>query len=155
MADSFWASILIGGKVSREQWEAIGAAEDGLEDSEPGDFIHEDGTLYYEDDQATYGRFEELEDYLVEQGIPFTRNSEGFCEYPGETRFFRPGVADLTAYDQEGVGDVMPTAVAMEYIERGLSLADIMALGDEADPSIRLAVLSKDNKLPKFEFVEE
>ena len=114
----------------------------------------EDGTLYYDNDQATYGRFEELEDYLVEQGIPFTRNSEGFCEYPGETRFFRPGVCDLTAYEQDGVGDVMPTAVAMDYIERGLSLADIMALGDEADPSIRLAVLSKDHKLPKFEYVE-
>lgn len=177
MADSFWGCIHIGGKVTAAQWEKMCEAEENL-----GEFDPETGGLsatakayrqdvprvesftkggdptfylYYDSDTATNGQFDELEAVLVAEGIPFDRSSDGFCEYPPETRFFRPGVADITSYGLEGVGDVMPTAVAMDYIERGLSLDDIMALGEKADASIRLAILSERHKLPQFEYVEE
>ena len=178
MADSFWTQIIIGGRVTAAQWERMCEAEESLDEFDPAtgelsgtakryhrdvprveSFTQGDQPpvfhLYYSADQATNGQFEGLEAVLVAEGIPFDRSSDGFCEYPPETRFFRPGVADITAYGQEGVGDVMPTAVAMDYIEKGMSLDDIMALGEEADASIRLAILSERHKLPQFEYVEE
>jgi hypothetical protein len=45
------------------------------------------------DDQANWGHFEALEDFLVEHAIPFDRFSEGKYEYDPEWVSFRPGTA--------------------------------------------------------------
>src|SRR5581483_815343 len=43
------------------------------------------------DDQARWGRFEQLEDFLVGHGISFDRSSDGKFEYDPELVVFRPG----------------------------------------------------------------
>ncbi|MNW54911.1 hypothetical protein D3C74_325360 [compost metagenome] len=49
---------------------------------------------YYFSGFAPNGQLEELEEYLVEQGIPFDRHSEGYGEIAPELRVFRPGLID-------------------------------------------------------------
>jgi hypothetical protein len=51
------------------------------------------GIVTFEDDQASYGQFTELEGVFVEAGIPFDRRSCGYAEYDPEHRIFRPDSA--------------------------------------------------------------
>ena len=54
-------------------------------------------------DQARYGRFEELEDFLVRHGIHFNLHCEAYCEYEAEKVYYRGGMKVLSLpSDQSG-----------------------------------------------------
>jgi hypothetical protein len=56
------------------------------------DFVlqRDDLVVSFENSEASNGMFEELEKYLVEHKIPFTRCSEGCAEWESEVREYRP-----------------------------------------------------------------
>ncbi|WP_223821861.1 hypothetical protein [Paenibacillus peoriae] len=67
---------------------------------------------YYFSGFAPNGQHDELEEYLVEQGIPFDRHSEGYGEKAPELRVFRPGLIDhVTIRNSEGEAYVSTDAL--------------------------------------------
>ena len=56
------------------------------------DNLGDDGLLRLSNDEAAYGMFEELEDFLVEHGIAFDRRSDAKFEFDAENVSFRPGM---------------------------------------------------------------
>ena len=165
MGDYYWGQMNIGGRVTARQFHEMQKLEDSLQGVDPLDLPEEaaggygekpmlyKGVLYFGDPQASYGQFEELEEYLIEQGIPFDRNSDGYFEYPPESRSSRPGVGAVRADSVEQGGIVSDTKQMLDYIKRGLSVEDIVALGDEADEGVRLTLMLEKYPLPPFEFV--
>jgi len=86
MSDRFWGKIWIGGPMPddliQEFRDQLGQAgflnrDDDLVDHADG----RDGELTFEDDEATYGCFGDLEEWLILNGIDFNRQSDGYCEY--------------------------------------------------------------------------
>lgn len=108
MADRLAAEIRIGGKVRRSVAKALcrvvattGAALEWGEARFHPETIADllaarcdsgDGLrlLQLFDDQAAWGQFEELEEFLRKQGIAYCRYSEGKYEYDAETSAFHP-----------------------------------------------------------------
>ena len=54
--------------------------------------LDENGHLFLVNDQARYGMFEELEDFLCEHDIPYDRHSDARFEWDAENVTFRPGM---------------------------------------------------------------
>ena len=115
MSDYYPGEIHIGGPVPKtaikeliEQIVATGASLDGY----CGDIVTEETalkailenkTIDLYADKARYGRFEELEDFLVRHGIHFTLHCEAYCEYEAEKVFYRGGKRVLSLpSDQSG-----------------------------------------------------
>lgn len=99
MSEYMWANIKIGGSISRpvlthlaEKFDVPAPLpeEAGAETASP-EAIH---YLELEDDKALWGRFEELETYLMGQSIPFDRLSDGGYGSSPELRKFRPRLTD-------------------------------------------------------------
>jgi len=95
MSERMWTKIEIGGNISRQVLthlvENFAAApplleEAGAETGSP-EATH---YLELEDSEASWGRFEELETYLVGEAVPFDRLSDGGYESSPELRKFRP-----------------------------------------------------------------
>ena len=103
MADRYPAEIHIGGPIPRtvldelvEQIVVTGASLDGygentVTDASISNILREGQIIDLFDDQAQYGRFEELEDFLVRRGIHFDLHSDAHCEYDGENVYYRGG----------------------------------------------------------------
>ncbi len=99
MSEYMWAKIKIGGSISRPVLTHLaekfavplplpkGAGAEAASPTAPP-------YLELEDDEAVWGRFEELETYLVGQAIPFDRASDGGYEFSPELRKFRPRLTD-------------------------------------------------------------
>lgn len=77
MSEYFPARITVGGKVSKEIVKK---------------FNLQNG--YLEDEMAENGEFDELEELLVENKIPFTRESEAYYEFPEEVVQYRPNMKE-------------------------------------------------------------
>ena len=100
MADRMAAEIWIGGKLPRSLLENFPISDlrldrdhNRLRSSTEADILaarDEDGLLYFADDEAAWGEFEELEGWLREHNLPFQRHAEGKYEHPAETIEFRP-----------------------------------------------------------------
>lgn len=93
--------------------------------------------------QAVNGKFEELEFYLADLGIPFDRYSEGFFLIQPEERHFRPELPGKPEIDIEIITDNEHQAYLHTDILRPLLglKPDILKerlkeLLDEADPQI-------------------
>lgn len=168
LSEHYYADISIGGRVTREQWEQMLCCEEALaafnpvtgepqegdtRDSREGPLLTDDGSLYFGDGQATNGEFDDLERYLVEQSIPFDRHSSLY-DYTAEDRSFRPGVGDVRAFVDDGA-ILCDAGEVVRYIEAGMTLDQILALGEGGDTGIRLYTMRKDHPLPPFEFAEE
>jgi hypothetical protein len=54
-----------------------------------------DGALSFDDNEAVDGNFEELEEWLILNGIDFNRQSDGYCEYSPCLVMFRKGIGQL------------------------------------------------------------
>jgi len=54
-----------------------------------GSFVNEQGVLVFQDDQAPYGQFPDLEDWMEKNGIEFDRHSSGWFDTPPISRHFR------------------------------------------------------------------
>jgi hypothetical protein len=90
MADRYWACIEVGGCLRTEDIPRFCAAI-GINPWEiPGRV--DGGRFVFDDCQARYGQFEELETLCRELGLPYARKSEGYCECPPEIVFWRQGL---------------------------------------------------------------
>jgi len=100
MADFYWAKLEFpAGMIDEEVKSALeseGVPATKIE--REGKYGHADDCAYIEkgifvleNSRARWGQFEELENCLVEKGIPFDRESSGFYEIFPERRIFRPG----------------------------------------------------------------
>jgi hypothetical protein len=101
MSDRFPAQIDIGGpvpKALRSQLIQAMAAENAILDNWDGSrataelleqTIKDGQILSLYNAQASYGKFHELEAFLVEQSIHFDRRSEAYREYNAEAVFYR------------------------------------------------------------------
>jgi hypothetical protein len=136
MADRMGGQIWIGGKVPRAlvpelcclinnegvslEWGggnfSPGSEDDLLE------ACNEDGVLWFCDDQARWGEFEELEPFLREHKLAFTRRTEPKYEYDGELVDFRPSVVD-ECVTIDGSGNPMIKASELNSVKNALERA--------------------------------
>jgi len=151
MADRMAAEISIGGKIPASLVPDLCAviADDhvcldwGDRRFEPGsakelmEATQELGTaenpvqlLWLCDDEARWGEFDSLEEFLVQHGIAFTRRSAGKYEYDAELVEYRPGMQspcviylDLSGNPTVLASELSPAvaslAVALEHLEKG------------------------------------
>ncbi len=93
MGERFWGIIEIPKRfITDDICDAI-CSERGWPDVEVRkeiDALPENGIYEIEDDEASYGQFEEIEGTLIEAGIPFDRRSGGKYEFDPETYIYRP-----------------------------------------------------------------
>ena len=66
--------------------------------------------LWLYDDQARWGEFAELEAFLREHDIPFTRQCDGAYEYDPEVVEFRPGSDPVTILTNKSGEPVVPVS---------------------------------------------
>jgi hypothetical protein len=95
--------------------------------------IKEDGVFYLNNPEARYGEFSDLEELLVQKGIPFDRTSYMDWNRPPQLRVYRPGGPNLNLYiplDADGYEPVVSVAKIREF----LALDDA---GEEAASAIR------------------
>lgn len=90
---------------------------------------------------AANGCFEELEDYFIEMGIPFDRNSSSWYENQPETRIYRPDELDMTVIrDNEGYEYVkacdLQAILADADLNAESKLLSIQALVEEQIPAV-------------------
>ena len=115
MSDYYPGEIHIGGPIPQaaikeliEQIVATGASLEGycgggVTEETARKAILENKTIDLCADKARYGRFEELEDFLVRHGIHFNLHCEAYCEYEAEKVFYRGGQRVLSLpSDQSG-----------------------------------------------------
>lgn len=151
MPDCMPADIIIGGLVSRSQWGRMVEAHWGLEGVDPekqtdgGGMVDFDGHLNLHDPDAPWGKSEELQAVLQEEGIPYDRNANAAYEYDGEAASFRPGTdGELIAVGgQDGGGVLVEADVMVDYLIRGLTLEQALSEPD-APNGLRLVCLRRD-----------
>jgi hypothetical protein len=132
MSDRFPGEITVGGTISKKLCEEF-CWELNLAGGEVGGFgsptrkqffrnwrdvtdnLGDDGLLRLSNDEAAYGMFEELEEFLVKHGIAFDRRSEAGYGYDAENVSFRPGMkkpvvcfADQGGNPMVPIGDLKP-----------------------------------------------
>jgi hypothetical protein len=150
MSDRFAGSIEIGGDVTRDQWERMVEIEPSIR----GATVSPGGTLQVEDELAEYGRFQGLEAYLIEQGIPFDGHSSGFAEFDAEEYSHRPGMSELLEASANGDGVVMADArEILTYIRMGRTEDRIPRPEDGGDAGLALVRLREASPLPPFRIV--
>lgn len=137
MADHMPGQIRIGGKIPQslapELCREIGNAYVSLEWGDPAfcpnsaaDLMaarrEVDGVLLLElcDDQARFGEFEELEAFLQEHGIAYTRQSDPKYEHDGELLEYRPG-SEPDLFTTNAVGQPVVPASALSEVEAALT----------------------------------
>jgi hypothetical protein len=133
MADRFYGEIKIPvSYIDDELQELI--------DQYSADTFEEDGIFSLSDPDARSGEFEELEEYLVQNNIPFDRFSDSYAEYEAEKKQYRPesGITGVTLTGGDGhtyvqAEDLRPllemnSAIALEKLE---------SLLNERDPQVR------------------
>jgi hypothetical protein len=131
MSDRFWAKIWIGGPVPdslmpdlRDQLNSEGLL---ASDNDISDCLDDRGLLVLEDFEATYGWFEELEEWLENNGIEFNRQSDGYADIEPELVAFRKGIGktsfilDHNDYHTVRVDDLLA------QISRNPNLADLVS----------------------------
>lgn len=76
----------LGHKEFMEQLKEIEGVDDGLP------LIHYNGSLRFYVAQARWGRFENLEEFCVENNLSYIRNSDSYDEYLPEVEWWTPGM---------------------------------------------------------------
>jgi len=115
MADHFPGEIHIGGPIPRAVLQKLirAAVDEGVSvegyggpdaDAEALQKAFQEGAVVHlYADQARYGMFALLEQFLVKHRIHFDRSSEAFCEYNAEVVWYRGGQsAVVLPADQNG-----------------------------------------------------
>jgi hypothetical protein len=140
MADCMAALIEIGGDLPRNHLEELverihdsGAGFDWIDHANPEAIrtrlaaaAAEGATLDLTDDQARWGRFERLEEWLVEHSLPWRRHTSAKYEYDAEIVWFAPGMtAPESVPANEGADVLVPLDEVRRILDR--SLAEPMA----------------------------
>ncbi len=136
MAERMAAQIWIGGKLSPDQADelcgAIAAEDVSLEwgggqfsPSSPEDLLqarvehHDSQVLRLCDDQASWGEFNDLESFLREHAISYTRHGESGSGYNGEIVEYRPG-SDPACVPVDANGSPTVDVAAMRRVAKDL-----------------------------------
>ncbi len=118
MADHFPAEIHIGGPIPRDILDELvkeivateaslkGYTEDTVTDESARKAFQEGKIIDLYDDQARYGSFEELENFLIEHEIHFDRHHDSYCEYSAENVYCR-GNQEILNRPSNQNGDVL------------------------------------------------
>jgi hypothetical protein len=160
MADRMAARIEIGGDVPEQLVdELVSLIVDSGAGFEWGERTDEEETraaieaavagsepLALTDDEATWGRFEPLEDWLIEQRIPWRRHSSAKYEYDAEIVWFLPGMEEPeTVAANEDANVLVPLDDLRGLLERcsgaavETALRDIVAANTPPDlPPLRI-----------------
>lgn len=161
MADYFWGEIEIGGPVPLSLVEGL-LGEIGRVDrdrdgnpftaTDPATLLEQldetTGYLRLTNEQARYGQFEELEEFLREHGIAYDRRSFGKYEFTPEEALFRPDmglVVRLMTHDDAPVADWQEVDEARQLLESGQTEAALAKLREALGPEVP--------KLARFEIV--
>lgn len=161
MPDCYSANISIGGKVTARQWQRICKDDELFQLFDPqkpehvgcdGEvWVGTTGTLEACDPQASWGAFN-CEDYLVEQGIPFDRETDPDYGNDGVAVAFRPGMKGKLEVTADADGDPV---VSFDQLDR--FFARLGEVGDakfeELGDGYTLHRVRKDQPLPPFEYV--
>ena len=163
MADYFWGEIEIGGPVRRRLVKKLlGAIGDKMDRgregvkftaTDPASLLEEldesTGYLHLVNEQARYGQFEELEEFLQNHGIAFNRRSSGKYEFTPEEVRFRPGMKGpevrLMTHDDKPVVDWLEVDEARQLLQAGKAKAALAKLRKVLGPAVP--------KLKRFEIV--
>lgn len=70
------------------------------------------------DEQAHWGEFDELEAFLQEHDIPYTRRTDGDCQYDPAVIEFRPGAAPLLLAANKDGEPVVAVSLLGELVDR-------------------------------------
>jgi hypothetical protein len=139
MGERMAAQIWIGGRISENQANELRGAIDAegvsLEWGDgqfcprtPQDLLqardeHDDSqVLRLCDDQASWGEFNDLESFLQEHAIPYTRQSEGGGGYNGEIVEYRPG-SDPVCIPIDATGSPTVDMDAMRRVAKAMDIA--------------------------------
>ena len=118
MSDRFHASLEIGGPISPHLLPDLVSALQTCGLLYGADkittFVNEQGVLRFEDDQAPYGQFPDLEDWLERNGIEFDRHSSGWFDTLPVSRHFR---RDLGLVDKPRDGEGHALVVRDEVVK--------------------------------------
>jgi len=136
MGEYYPGEITIGGKVSAAlldrflgELKSAGGRTGGY-DGDPFEAkdadelrlaLDNDGLLVLADPEASYGRFEELEAFCVEHGIPFDRHSDAKYEFDAENVYFRPGMKAPESVPSNNAGDDLFSAEAVRPVVKELT----------------------------------
>lgn len=146
MSDYIPAEIRIGGKIAKrivpDLCAVIGtqhiATEWGNAPFKPTT-EHElleartDGVLQLYDDEASWGEFDDLEEFLRENDIPYSRQTVAKYEYDAEIVEFRPGNDPV----------VLTTLASGEHVVPVAALANVMEAMEQAAQTLERAAIEK------------
>ena len=124
----------------------------------------DDGLLYFCNDQAVNGEFQELEGFCRENGIPFRRVSNHYCEYDAEEVIFVPGHDEITRIVGAGCKPLVDGDKVREVIKtltESMNRRRVATSGSRPDGWLATHVLEPLKRLcpdiptiPKFEIVD-
>lgn len=168
MADHFTGIIRIGGQVTAEQWKRMAELEELLVFIDPetkqktegapplydGEVYMSEGAIAVDDPQAGGGMFFNLENYLVEQGIPFDRFSSADYGYDAMEASFRVGMEKPLECISTTDGDVtVLVSTVLKVFGDGKAMDDLSEEDlDDLGYGWRLAMLRQEQPLPEFEY---
>jgi hypothetical protein len=151
------AEIVIGGPFPRSlvpellakiQFDGAGFGwEETVPETEEDLVEKTDGyPLMLNDHEAHYGRFEYLEAFLMQHGIPWNRNSAAKYEYDGLLTCFRPGQGVIEFYATQD-GDPLALMEDVLYIKERL----LEVLNGKSWGALKLALARIDKVAPEIE----
>lgn len=115
-------------------------------------YLDDDGLINLKDHQATNGEFEELETFCRENGIPYSRVSESYCENQAEEVWWLPGMKEYShRYLDSDEQHIIRTA-SLDTIKELLKVALAESpLRDKCDSWKKVKIaLAKINELDRF-----
>ncbi len=149
MSDRFPAEITIGGNIPRRLLDELAGmiASEGvsldwqytLDNAAVREAIEaaaaKGETVRFTDDEACYGQFEDLENWLTNHGINFDRHGDARYEYDGENAYGRgrkrPVIvnADQSGHPQTSIEEVRKILTSQAPADRKLSqIAKLVAI---------------------------
>jgi hypothetical protein len=100
--------------------------------------INEDGIFYLHNPEARYGEFYDLEEMIVQKGVPFDRTSSMDWNRPPELRVFRPGEPAFDHYfplDHEAYEPVVSLGKLRELLALPMAAQEIQAYLEKDFPA--------------------
>jgi hypothetical protein len=177
MSERFAAEISIGGKVPAgtlkkflEELNSIRGRVGGYDGDPFGaetadelrQALDESGHLHLADAEASFGQFEDLEEFCVKKVIPFDRHSDAHYDFDSETVYFRAGMeSPLAVYsnnqsdDLTDVAKVRPIAKELARLAKGgLTTDELLAAVVKVSGDLAAALPPEVDPLPPLEIVE-
>ena len=118
MADRFRGRIIVGGEVPKAKVKQIFVAASGVEIKPALDDILAGSMPYLEmeDLELAMGEFDDLEDFLERERIPFVRYSDGYADYRPERVVFRPDQGYDNAFSEQVTEDGFLDGVTVQEV---------------------------------------